>query len=31
MYYDDAKKYSDSIYGELKVDREVYNKLSKIK
>ena len=27
MYYNDAKKYSDSIYGFIKVDREVYNKL----
>lgn len=27
MYYDDAKAYSDSIYGYIKVDRDEYNRL----
>ena len=27
MYYDAAKKYSDSIFGYIKVDRQVYNRL----
>ena len=27
MYYEDAKKYSDAIYGYIKVDRKVYKKL----
>lgn len=29
MYYNDAKKYSDSIYGTIKVDRKEYNRLKK--
>lgn len=29
MYYDEAKKYSDAIYGYIYVDREEYNKLVK--
>lgn len=27
MFYDDAKKYADAIYGFIYVDREKYNKL----
>lgn len=27
MYYEDAKDYSDKLYGYIKVDRELYNRL----
>jgi hypothetical protein len=27
MYYDDAKKYSDSIYGTIFVDRDDFNRI----
>jgi hypothetical protein len=27
MYYNDAKEYSDKIYGTIRVDRKEYNKL----
>jgi hypothetical protein len=30
MYYEDAKKYSDKIYGTIKVDRQEYKRLKKI-
>jgi hypothetical protein len=31
MYYDDAKKYSDRIYGTIKVDRKEFKRLKRLK
>ena len=30
IYYNDAKEYSDKIYGDMKVDRKEFNRLKKL-